>query len=151
MYPNVLTLSAVLDAVPLEDGDPAVAVAGGSERMLFDVTKVLLTKKQKQTTSSLDLSERFDKQCCGPLLSRHPPPKVVELYVTNFTTLIIDIVIVAKYTKLPAEPGEGFGGKEWAGFGAYEATEFMLDKHINETTGMSKMNPGLDVHRNVSL
>jgi len=65
-----VTLAAVLDAVPLEDGDPAMANA----TMLFDATKM------------------------------------------------------------------------WAGYDAAAATEYMFDNFINETTGMAKMNPGLDVH-----
>lgn len=72
--PNIITLAAVLDAVPLEDGDPAVA----SAPMLFDAVKT------------------FD------------------------------------------------------GMDARGCTEYMFDHYANQTTGLAKMNPGLDVHGNIS-
>lgn len=71
VVPNLLTLAAVLDAIPLEDNSPFL------------------------------------------------PPS---------TPLVYDLV------------------SRWANFTAYNATLYMYQNHINETTTMAKMNPGLDVH-----
>ena len=37
--------------------------------------------------------------------------------------------------------------KEFKDFSALQATEYVYEHHVNETTTMSKMNPGLDVHQ----
>eukprot|EP01048_Picozoa_sp_COSAG05_P020044 COSAG05_NODE_3307_length_2162_cov_1.789142_1_plen_612_part_00 len=34
----------------------------------------------------------------------------------------------------------------WDGFSAYNATEWVYERYVNKTTGLAKMNPGLDVH-----
>ena len=36
--------------------------------------------------------------------------------------------------------------EEWKGFSALDASNYIFDRYVNETTGLSKMNPGLDVH-----
>ena len=36
--------------------------------------------------------------------------------------------------------------QQWAGFDALAATTYMFENHINATTSMAKLNPGLDVH-----
>jgi hypothetical protein len=35
---------------------------------------------------------------------------------------------------------------EWTGFSALQATQWVYERHVNQTTGLAKMNPGLDVH-----
>ena len=72
VLPNLITLAAVLDAVLLETGDPAVAASGA--KLVFDAA-------------------------------------------TRFK-----------------------------GYTARQATSFMYDNYVNMTTGLAKMNPGLDVH-----
>ena len=34
--------------------------------------------------------------------------------------------------------------KEWAGFDSYAATEYIFKNHVNETTGLAKMDPGFE-------
>ena len=70
VVPNIVTLAAVLDAIPLQDGDPLAA----------------------------QLQKVFD---------------AVE---------------------------------DFRGFSAMRATEYMHTRHVNQTAGMTLMNPGLDVH-----
>jgi hypothetical protein len=65
--PNIITLAAVLNALPLEDNDPNI----GSASLVFDAVK------------------------------------------------------------------------EFAGFGLYEATAYMLDNYVNQTTALAFMNPGI--------
>lgn len=75
VIPNIATLAAVLDAVPLEDGHPDIANA----------------------------TMRFD------------------------------------------------AATQFAGMSSHDCTSYMFDNYANQTTGMAKMNPGLDVHGNVSI
>ena len=89
----------------------------------------------------------------------HGPDAVASGYIaynaSDFLTIPPLITLAAVLDAVPLESDDPRIGDAkqvfdsriaWRGFGAYEATEYMLEHHINATTTMAKMNPGLGVH-----
>jgi hypothetical protein len=69
-----------------------------------------------------------------------------QLVVPNVLTLagVLDAVVLES---APSTLALAFDATvAWANFSALQATQFMFDRHVNATRGVSKMNPGLDVH-----
>ena len=61
---------------------------------------------------------------------------------------VLDAVPFADSSKIPkladgSEPKLIFDlSKEWAGFDSYSATKYLYENHLQDTTGLAKMNPG---------
>ena len=72
-----------------------------------------------------------------------------QLITPNIITLaaVLDALPLQANDPLAAELPTVFDAeKEFAGFSAMQATEYMHTHHVNKTTTMAQMNPGLDVH-----
>jgi hypothetical protein len=72
-----------------------------------------------------------------------------QLITPNIITLaaVLDALPLQSNDPLMAELTVVFDAeKEFEGFSAMQATEYMHTHHVNQTSTMAQMNPGLDVH-----
>lgn len=75
--------------------------------------------------------------------------KSQQIVVPEIITLagVLDAVPLQDDSSSTASSPVAFDAvKVWNNFTALEATQYLLDHHIHQTSGMAKMNPGLDTH-----